>query len=247
LREGRRRARRQSQSTGQLRWCASGGVREDCNARGRKGFAAACFLDRRALVAAESLDGRPHLPLAPQVGRHRRPLARRDRAERCNGRVYFVEVPVFRSGITAQLHIERAASLTRVLPHLPEHPPPDDITAAQRRLVNQLIRTERIRRYVLWSSASTPLSFTDHLRPLAVIYDCSAERSTGERVSRTHECVDPLLMRQAALLVVNGQTLRQRGRNRSANVLPFTSARVSCDAGADAQMETDGRAESGRG
>ena len=156
-----------------------------------------------------------------------------------NGRVYFVEVPVFRSGITAQLHIERAASLTRVLPHLPNTLAPDDITAAQRRLVNQLIRTERIRRYVLWYSAPTPLSFTDHLRPLGVIYDCNAERPAGERVSRTHERVDPLLMRQAALLVVNGQPLPQRGRNQSSNVFPFTWARVSWDAGADAQIDME--------
>jgi UDP-galactopyranose mutase len=136
-----------------------------------------------------------------------------------NGRVYFVEVPVFRSGITAQLHIHRSPSLTRVRPHLPSTLAPDDIAAAQRRLVSQLIRTERIHRYLLWYSAPTPLAFTNHLRPLAVIYDCSAARPAGERTSRTHEPLDPVLMRQAALLVVNGQPLRQRGRNRSADIL----------------------------
>jgi hypothetical protein len=143
------------------------------------------------------------------------------------------------------LHIQRSPSLTRVLPHLPSTLAPEDITAAQRRLVNQLIRTERIRRYVLWYSAPTPLSFTDHLRPLAVIYDCSAERLAGERTSRAHERVDARLMRRAALLVVNGQPLQRRRGTRSANVLRFTSVRVSRDAGAEAHMEADGRAESG--
>jgi UDP-galactopyranose mutase len=160
-----------------------------------------------------------------------------------DGRVYFVEDPVFQPGITAQLHIERAVSFSRVLPHLPSTLAPDDITAAQRRLVNQLIRTERIRRYLLWYSASTPLCFTDHLRPLAVIYDCSAERPAGERVSATYERVDPLLMRQAALLVVNGQPLRQRGRNRSSNVLRFTSAQVSWDREADGPIDRDAPAQ----
>jgi UDP-galactopyranose mutase len=85
-------------------------------------------------------------------------------------RVFFFEEPIVQPGTEPRLQIDRTAAVTVVVPHLPEHV--TDRDAVQRRLLDAFIASERIPEYVLWYYTPMALTFSDHLTPLAVVYDC---------------------------------------------------------------------------
>src|SRR5512133_1089935 len=60
------------------------------------------------------------------------------------GRVFFLEEPVFRPGIEPCLQIDRSAPVTVVVPQLPERLDTSACQAVQRRLLDRLIRSENI-------------------------------------------------------------------------------------------------------
>jgi UDP-galactopyranose mutase len=139
-------------------------------------------------------------------------------------RVFFVEEPVFRPGITPRLQIETCGSIKVVVPHLPEGLGADAAASAQRRLIDRLIRTERIAQYLLWYYTPMALAFTDHLSPLAVIYDCMDELSAFRGAPAVLKDREAELMRRAALVLTGGQSLYEAKRHQHPNVHPFPSS-----------------------
>src|SRR3954468_23833097 len=87
-------------------------------------------------------------------------------------RVFFVEEPEYRSGITPHLKMEADGSVMVVVPQLPEG---CDADSEQRRLMNELLCRADIHDYVLWYYTPMALSFTRHLTPSAIVYDCMDE------------------------------------------------------------------------
>jgi UDP-galactopyranose mutase len=63
-------------------------------------------------------------------------------------RVFYVEEPVFQSGIAPRLHIERSGAVTVIVPYLPEGMSAADANDAQRELLQQWIDAERISEYL---------------------------------------------------------------------------------------------------
>src|SRR4051794_39383980 len=57
-------------------------------------------------------------------------------------RVFFVEEPLFQPGITPRLRITRSLPVTVVVPELPEGLTQDAADAAQRDLIDELLRVE---------------------------------------------------------------------------------------------------------
>src|SRR5688572_30246872 len=92
-------------------------------------------------------------------------------------RVFFVEEPEFRPGIAAHLQIDASGPVTVVVPQLDEGLSPDARSSALRRLLTQIVRSQRISDYVLWYYTPMALAFTDHLQPRSVVYDCMDELS----------------------------------------------------------------------
>jgi glycosyltransferase involved in cell wall biosynthesis len=139
-------------------------------------------------------------------------------------RVFFVEEPVFQCGIAARLQIHRSPSVTVVVPDLPECLPPAACIAAQRSLVDTLLSSERITDYVSWYYTPMALSFSDHLAPCAIVYDCMDELSAfngASSVLKTHEAE---LMKRAALVLTGGQSLYEARRDRHTNIHSFPSS-----------------------
>src|SRR3954447_13163811 len=66
-----------------------------------------------------------------------------------DGRVFYVEEPAFHPGVTPHLHIERTATVTVVVPQLPEGLAPERCRLAERALVDELLLRERVTDYVL--------------------------------------------------------------------------------------------------
>jgi len=139
-------------------------------------------------------------------------------------RVFFVEEPVFHHGIDACLQIDRSAPVTVVVPQLPEGLDASASQAVQRRLLDGLIRSEKIVGYLLWYYTPMALGFTDHLTPLAVVYDCMDELSAFKGAPGVLKAREAELMRRASLVLTGGQSLFEAKRHQHTNIHPFPSS-----------------------
>jgi UDP-galactopyranose mutase len=153
-------------------------------------------------------------------------------------RVFFVEEPIFRAGATARLQIERCGPVTIVVPHLPEGLSEDGCWTAQRLLMRQLIRTQRISEYLLWYYTPMALAYTDRLSPLAVVYDCMDELSAFKGAPPALKRLEAELMRRASVVLTGGQSLYEAKRHQHANIHPFPSS-VDVEHFAQARRITD--------
>jgi UDP-galactopyranose mutase len=139
-------------------------------------------------------------------------------------RVYFVEEPEFHAGIAPTLLFETVGSVKVVVPQLPERVSAGDGDRAQRRLLEQLIRDERISEYLLWYYTPMALAFTDHLSPLAVVYDCMDELSAFRGAPSVLKFREADLLRRAGLVLTGGQSLYEAKRHQHRNIHPFPSS-----------------------
>ena len=139
-------------------------------------------------------------------------------------RVFYVEEPIFHSGIAPRLHIEHSGAVNVIVPHLPEGMSAADANGAQRELLEQWIEAEHISEYVLWYYTPMALSFTDRLSPVAVVYDCMDELSAFKGAPAIIKAREAELMRRAALVLTGGQSLFEAKRDQHANIHPFPSS-----------------------
>jgi UDP-galactopyranose mutase len=136
-------------------------------------------------------------------------------------RVFFVEEPVVADGCEPHLEIERSASVNVVVPHLPAA---SSTAGAQRTLLDELMRQERIEAYLLWYYTPIALAFTDHLAPAATIYDCMDELSAFSGAPAALKEYEAALMRRASLVLTGGQSLYEAKRHQHTNIHPFPSS-----------------------
>jgi UDP-galactopyranose mutase len=140
------------------------------------------------------------------------------------GRVFFVEEPVFQPDIEPCLQIDRSAPVTVVVPRLPSGLDADACHRAQRALIDELVERERIVDYLLWYYTPMALAFTDHLSPQTVVYDCMDELSAFKGAPAVLAQREVELLRRASLVLTGGQSLFEAKRHQHANIHPFPSS-----------------------
>jgi UDP-galactopyranose mutase len=139
-------------------------------------------------------------------------------------RVFYVEEPVFHSGIAPRLHVEHADAVTVIVPHLPEGMSAADASGAQRDLLEQWIEAENISEYLLWYYTPMALAFTDRLSPVAVVYDCMDELSAFKGAPAIITERETELMSRASLVLTGGKSLFEAKRHQHANIHLFPSS-----------------------
>lgn len=140
-------------------------------------------------------------------------------------RVYFVEEPMFHDHLTAaSVSMEPHGNVLVVVPQLPSYFTAAQVLAAQRALLSQLIATERMSKYVLWYYTPSAMTFTDHLRPHAVVYDCMDELSAFKHADPALPSLERALMRRADLVLTGGQSLYEAKKHLHRNIHPLPSS-----------------------
>ncbi|HVO10200.1 MAG TPA: glycosyltransferase family 1 protein [Vicinamibacteria bacterium] len=138
-------------------------------------------------------------------------------------RVYFVEEPVFESGITAHLGLSiTAEAVFVVVPHLPQAQSPDAGRDALERLLSMLLRDSA--GYVFWYCTPMALDYTRHLDPVAVVYDCMDELSAFRGAPRALPGLEAELMQAADVVFAGGRSLFESRRTRHSNIHAFPSS-----------------------
>jgi glycosyltransferase involved in cell wall biosynthesis len=122
-------------------------------------------------------------------------------------RVVYVEEPAFVTGVTP--HLKRLAQppVEVVVPQLPIDMEPQAVSPALRTLVDDLVRTERLRRPLLWYYTPMALDFTAHLDASAIVYDCMDELSAFRGAPDCLRERERLLVERASLMLTGGRSL----------------------------------------
>lgn len=140
-------------------------------------------------------------------------------------RVFYVEEPLFEATERPYLHIrEVEAQLWVVTPHLPQDTDEAAAQEYQRKMLDGLLANYAIRDYVLWYYTPMALSFTDHLEPLAIIYDCMDELSAFRFAHYAIKEREAQLLRCADLVFTGGYSLYESKRQQHPRVYAFPSS-----------------------
>ncbi len=138
-------------------------------------------------------------------------------------RVFFVE-PAQESEGPARLDVRLEQGVRVCVPRLPHGTNEWDAILAQKRLMTELFRAERIHGCLLWYCTPMALPFTEHLPAEFVVYDCI------EELSARHDPPPNLLLREAQLMhradvvFTSGVALYESRSKKHPNVHAFPSS-----------------------
>jgi glycosyltransferase involved in cell wall biosynthesis len=120
--------------------------------------------------------------------------------------------------------MQHSKGVTVAVPHIPAGCSDRDAADIQRALLDQLIASEQIDRYVLWYYTPMALAFSSHLRPQAIVFDCMDELSAFANAPAALKYYEAELLRRADVVFTGGYSLYQAKRERHPNVHAFPSS-----------------------
>jgi UDP-galactopyranose mutase len=140
-------------------------------------------------------------------------------------RVFFVEEPIFGSETAVRLEVTNPQKGVHVVvPHLPEGMLAEEVTLAQRALVDDLFSEFGIADYVLWYYTPLALQFSRHLKPSVTVYDCMDELSAFRNAPAALRECEAELFERADLVFTGGRSLYEAKRNLHPHVFEFPSS-----------------------
>jgi UDP-galactopyranose mutase len=140
-------------------------------------------------------------------------------------RVFFVEEPIF-SDAAPRLDIsQRDCGVWVIVPHLTHGMDESEIITMQQTLIiDDLILQQEITEYVCWYYTPMARAFTQHLEPLAIIYDCMDELSAFKNPPPKLKDYEADLIDCADLVFTGGHSLFEAKKHMHRNIHPFPSS-----------------------
>ena len=140
-------------------------------------------------------------------------------------RVFFVEEPIF-GKCSMRLDVREAdPGVHVVVPHLPEGLRSEvAINAVMKDLTRQLFLAHGINEYIFWYYTPMALRFTDHLKPVAAVYDCMDELSAFKGAHSQLPALEKQLFKYVDLVFTGGQSLYEVKRHQHPAVYAFPSS-----------------------
>ena len=139
-------------------------------------------------------------------------------------RVYFFEEPLQADVAEPELHIESRDGVNVVVPHVPRGYSPEQTLLAQRAVLDQLLVTQHISRFVLWYYTPLALKFAAHLKPIATVYDCMDELSAFKNAAADIPALERVLLRRADVVFTGGHSLYEAKKHQHRNIHPMPSS-----------------------
>ncbi|MCJ8164189.1 glycosyltransferase family 1 protein [Pontibacter sp. E15-1] len=142
-----------------------------------------------------------------------------------HGRVFFLEEPVFDPIDSPYLELSpREDGLTVAVPHLPHGLAAEQVETIQRTLLDEMLQSQSITRYMSWYYTPMALSFSAHLAPLLTVYDCMDELSAFKFAPPRLQQLEQELFERADLVFTGGQSLYEAKREKHPSVHAFPSS-----------------------
>lgn len=95
---------------------------------------------------------------------------------------------------------------------------------AQKVLLDSALTSLQLNRYLLWYYSPMALSWSDHLTPILIVYDCMDELSAFKFAPPHLVQREQKLMRKADMVFTGGQSLYEAKRHLHNNIYPFPSS-----------------------
>jgi glycosyltransferase involved in cell wall biosynthesis len=133
-------------------------------------------------------------------------------------RVYFVEEPIIDDAGEPWVQLAMHDGVVVVVPHLPSGLSECEAAVAQRTMLDRLIATEDMSRFVLWYYTPMALKFSEHLEPFRVAYDCMDELSAFKGASSDLPALEKQLLRRADVVFTGGQSLFEAKKTEHPNI-----------------------------
>ena len=138
-------------------------------------------------------------------------------------RVFYFEEPVWSvDGPRVALRLENGVRV--VVPHIPPGLSSEEVAAAQKALVDDVLRAYHVQRYISWYYTPMALPFTRHLLPEVTVFDCMDELSAFAGAPAALKDLETELLVRADLVFTGGQSLYEAKRGRHPNVHAFPSS-----------------------
>lgn len=139
--------------------------------------------------------------------------------------VYFIEEPIFSTDTPPCLDVSTSeCGVVVVVPHLKEGMSETEITVTLAKMLDDLFAEKQINDYILWYYTPMALSFSRHLNPLLVVYDCMDELSAFKGASPALKALEVELFSRADLVFTGGQSLYEAKRDRHPHIYAFPSS-----------------------
>lgn len=140
-------------------------------------------------------------------------------------RVFYFEEPVFGMTDMPRLHLRETAEAVQVaVPYLPSSIKHEDIEAALRDLVDELIFEEDLSSYSVWYYTPMALPFTRHLEPMNVLFDKMDELSLFKGAPQALIDLESELLKKADLVFTGGHSMYEASKHRHHNIHAFPSS-----------------------
>jgi UDP-galactopyranose mutase len=140
-------------------------------------------------------------------------------------RVFFIEEPIFVNGSMRLDMREAEAGVRVVVPYLPDGLRSEiAINAVMREMLRQMFIDHDINDYVFWYYTPMALTFTEHFKPLASVYDCMDELSAFKGAHSKLPMMEKQLFRNVDLVFTGGQSLYEAKRDQHPSVHAFPSS-----------------------
>jgi UDP-galactopyranose mutase len=138
--------------------------------------------------------------------------------------VLFIEEPVPADGEARFVVNEKAGGVRVAVPHLPHGTEPADAERMLKGMVSDLLKEEGIEDFVAWYYTPMMLSWSEHLEPRAVLYDCMDELSAFKNAPQELHVREAELFGLADLVFTGGRSLYEVKREQHDAVYCFPSS-----------------------
>jgi UDP-galactopyranose mutase len=140
-------------------------------------------------------------------------------------RVFFVEEPMFSDAPTGMDVSVREENLSVVVPQLNNSDAKvKSVDYLIRKLLDEMLVEKNITNYVSWYYTPMAMSFSEHLNPRAIVYDCMDELSLFKFAPPTLLSNEEKLINVSDVMFTGGQSLYEAKRNRHKNIWAFPSS-----------------------
>ena len=138
--------------------------------------------------------------------------------------VLFIEEPIRHDGSPEFVLTETKEGVHVAVPHLPHATEPEGEKAILKDLVTRLLDDQGQTNYVSWYYTPMMLSWSEHLDPLATVYDCMDELSAFKNAPAELRMREAELFGLADLVFTGGRSLFEKKREQHAAVYCFPSS-----------------------
>ncbi|MEG3910793.1 glycosyltransferase family 1 protein [Microcoleus sp. w2-18bC1] len=140
-------------------------------------------------------------------------------------RVFFVEEPILSEAKDWWLDVSiHESGVWVIVPHLSEGISEATAQTAQQAMLDDLFRSAEISHYILWYYTPMAVSFTNHLKPLAVVYDCMDELSAFQGAHPDLKANENQLLKRASVVFTGGHNLYEAKQHQHPNIHAFPSS-----------------------